>query len=76
MNSTKWISEQEACELLGYTSKERFRRNVKSQRIPITYRSNFGRQFQYSLNDIKRFQEQTAWCSSTRKRKSVIETIN
>jgi hypothetical protein len=71
MFSTSWISESEACALLGYTSCERFRRNVKTQKIAIRYRSTLGRNYQYDARDIKKYQDATVWVSATRKPKTV-----
>jgi len=64
MNISTWIPEAEACSILGYKSAERFRINCKKGILPISFRCTNKRKYQYSINDIMRFQQATSFNNS------------
>jgi len=60
MYNSTWIPEREAAAMLGYSSLQRFRKNVKSRKIAIGYRSTNQRFYQYHLRDLKKYMASTA----------------
>jgi hypothetical protein len=53
-----WIKESEAAERCGYATTpdglDRFRRNVKSGKLDISYTTLNGKKYQYCLNSIEK----------------------
>jgi hypothetical protein len=55
-----WISEKEAAGILGYEWPRSMRLNVKKSAIPVSFRTTRGRNYQYSLEDIRKYQLETS----------------
>jgi hypothetical protein len=54
MAKGNWISEKDAAQRCGYTDLDRFRRNVKSGKLDISYTTLTGKNYQYCLNSIEK----------------------
>lgn len=54
MAKITWIKEKEACEMLGYKYCRTLRERVKNSTLPIRATNTFGRNWQYSQEDIQR----------------------
>lgn len=58
--TTTWVDEGVAAEILGYKDPRTLRKLVKSKALDIDGRNTNGKNWQYSLKSINRYQERTA----------------
>lgn len=56
----EWINEKEAAGMLGYKYPRTLRDNAKTGNIPVVFRTTNGRRFQYSKEDIQKYQLETS----------------